>query len=257
MNLEEEEKLVHLCEWGDMRAKETLFHANYAIIGTIIKNYTVSTGIEYNDLYSEGSIGLWIAIDKYKLGRGTKLISYANYWIRDRINKALSMKSRVIRVPVHLVQKGCKFQKKKAAIELEVNRELTQAELKEIDAKGQLAASACLECISISQNIYNEGDSEHGPNSSTNSIAFEDTYETDEIPVTERMFMAEMILKIPALLKKIRPRYRKVIKQRYGIGCRQHTLDEIADDENVTRERIRQLQKAALKELREQMIKMI
>jgi RNA polymerase sigma factor (sigma-70 family) len=256
MNLEEEEKLVHLCEWGDMRAKETLFHANYAIIGTIIKNYTVSPGIEYNDLYSEGSIGLWIAIDKYKLGRGTKLISYANYWIRDRINKALSMKSRVIRVPVHLVQKGYKFQKKKEAIELEENRILSEKELKEMDAKGKIAAEACIDCVSIHQNVYNAGSDGCGT-TNFNLATIEELYETDEIPISERMFIAEMILKIPSLLKKIRPRYRKVIRERYGIGCRQRTLDEIADDENVTRERIRQLQKAALKELREQMIKMI
>lgn len=247
MSREEEERLCELWAHGDIEAKEALFIANMGLIGMIIKDYRISTGIDYEDLFSEGALGLWRGIELYEVGKGAKLSSYCQHWIHSRIKKALELQTRVIRVPRYLVQRGIKHLKAKSAIESELNRELKLSELERFNAanmRGKAAAEACISCESL------DCEDEDG-NLIARPLILEQPSASDNLE------LSEMLAKLPLLLKQLNPKLRRVIKQRFGVGCKQKTLEAIANEEGVTREWVRQLEKGAILELRALLIKAI
>lgn len=256
-----EEELCELVAHGDMDAREKLFHANYGLIGTIIKEHKVNAGITYNDLYSEGAIGLWRGIEMYKLGKGTKLASYCQYWIHYRVKKALELKTRVIRVPRYLVQLGIKHIKTKEEFESDIARDLTEEEeavFNNANKRGKMAADACINCVSI-HNVMSSEDG--GDFTLEDTVADAKTLEDTVADATtipgENLEMEELLGKLPALLKTLSVRNRRIIRQRFGIGCKKKTLEMLAKTEGVTKEWIRQLEKESILMMREEIIKMI
>ena len=225
-------------------AREHLGRANTRLVVSIAKRY-MGQGLPFPDLIQEGNVGLMRAVDKYDYSRGNRFSTYATWWIRQAITRALAQKTRTIRIPLHMTERIRQMYRTAQDLEQRLGRRATA---EEIASAMELAASAVRAMMDASQHaialerpVGEDGDSEFG-----------DFIEDQDTPSPDASAAQNLLQEtIEEVLAELTPRQGHILRLRFGLGGGEpHTLEEIANKFDLSRERIRQLEKEALRCLR-------
>ena len=225
-------------------AKNRLMESNLRLVVSIARKY-LHCGLGIEDLIQEGNLGLMRAIDKFDYERGCKLSTYASWWIRQSMSRAIADHSRTIRIPVHMIDKGKRVLKISQQLGMELGRQPTLAEVVERSGMPEELVHELLHNMNDPLSIDKPYGSEEG---STLQNVVPDQNAVDPLQTMMRTDLTEVI---EEMLTQLPPRQEKIVKMRFGIGHkREYTLDEIGKEFKITRERIRQLLFQALVKLR-------
>src|SRR6266542_4597227 len=244
LTVKQEIELAVKIKKGDAEARARMINSNLRLVVTIAHDYA-NLGLPLLDLISEGNIGLTKAVERFDPAKGAKLSTYAAWWIKQSIKRALANQSKTIRLPVHLVDKIAKVRRVSLQMSDELGREPTDDELgEEIGIAGEKVAR--LKSVGIRPASLD------APIADDDSTQFGDVIGDDEAQTPFELLRDKNLLgEVDGLLEVLDPREKKIISQRFGLaGGKPKTLEDVGKDFGVTRERIRQLQNIALVKLR-------